>query len=449
MPDRNRRQDGLLPDVQDMMWAAGIMALLFLSIPGRGMAGPVLSTGTVTIEAVLKMAAEENPEIISARKKWDAAKEKVPQTRSLPDPMFMFVTMKEHLQTRAGPMEEKYAISQKFPFLGKRGLMGEMASGDAVMAHEAYRSKSLEVFSQTTRAYYELFYIDRSIQVNDELADQVRHFARVAERKFATGGQSQTSVFRAQVELAKILNDLITLRQERRSALARLNAILSRPPKEAMIPASPSKFDFNSESEDLMKIAAEHRPEILASKALVEKSEAASSLAVRQFFPDLAIGYERSVIGAGTTNTPFDGKDAEAYTFQINVPLWYNRLAPGLREAKANVAASEALLTNWMNRTAYDVEDGTVKAETASRLVKLYKDTVLPQAEQALKSAQSGYEADRVTFTDLLDSVRMLLRFELENVRYQANFSQTIAELERVLGVPLSAIEKPGGLHEQ
>ena len=156
--------------------------------------------------------------------------------------MLTFVTFKEELQTRAGPLEEKYAIAQKFPFFGKRGLRGKVAENNAVIAEEAYKSKSLSIFSQVTRAYYELFFVDQSIKVNEELADQVRHFARVAERKYATGRQSQASVYRAQVELAKIINDLVTFRQERKSALARLNALLDRSPKEPLKPAEPTEI---------------------------------------------------------------------------------------------------------------------------------------------------------------------------------------------------------------
>lgn len=138
----------------------------------------------------------------------------------------------------------------------------------------------------------------------------------------------------------------------------------------------------------------------------------------------------------------FDGKDAKALSLKINVPLWHNRLAPQVREAKARVASAEALLEDWTNRTIFEVEDLVVKIETAGRLVKLFNDTVLPQAEQALKSSRSGYEADRVRFLDLLDSIRMLLKFELDYYRYEANFEQAKAKLERVLGVPIASVNK-------
>lgn len=403
-----------------------------------------------SISTVLELARTNNPAIHAARKKWEAEKEKIPQMRSFPDPMLTFVTFKEELQTRAGPLEEKYAISQKFPFFGKRGLKGEVAKNIAVIAEEAYKSKSLSIFSQVTRAYYELFFVDQSIKVNEELADQVRHFARVAERKYATGRQSQASVYRAQVELAKIINDLITFRQERKSALARLNSLLDRSPKEPLMPVEPTDLEFKFRSENLFPVAEKYRPEVLAARALIGKNEAAKSVAVREYFPDLVVGYEVSKIGAGTTNAAFDGEDAKALSFKVNVPIWYNRLNPKVRESKARIESAEAMLEDWINQTEFEVEDLVIKAETASRLIKLYKDTVLPQAQQALKSSQSGYEADKVRFLDLLDSIRMLLKFELEFYRYEANLQQVKAELEKVIGIPLAdSLKEIGGVDEK
>jgi len=71
-----------------------------------------------------------------------------------------------------------------------------------------------------------------------------------------------------------------------------------------------------------------------------------------------------------------------------------------------------------------------------------------PQAEEALKSSQRGYEADKVTFLDLLDSVRSFLMFEQEYYRSQADYAQRIVELERVIGVPLNTIQE-GESHDK
>jgi len=408
------------------------------------------NTDALSLSHVIAIANQNNPEIESYRQKWLAAQFAISKSRSFPDPVAQFVKFTDELQTRGGPVEEKYSISQKIPFLGKRGLAGSVAKEDAIIVEQAYKSKSLEIFSNVTGAYYELFYIDKSLLINEELADQVRRFSRVAERKYSIGKSYQANVLRANVELAKILNDVTTLKQKRVSALARLNALLNRPPRENVIPLEPTEFKFHFTVEDLEKIALENRPEIAAAQALVNRSEAQRSLAVRQFFPDLVLSYEVTKIGSGTSTTRFDGKDAKAIGFKVNLPIWVNRLSPGVKEAQAHQAASESMLKDWKNKTLYDVADLATRAETAGRLVKLYENNVLPQANEALKSSQRGYESDHISFLELLDSIRMLLKMQLEYRRSQATFVQTRAKLERVLGLSLTEInQNTGGKNEK
>ena len=73
-------------------------------------------------------ALKNNPEIKASRKRWEAAKEKIPQVRSLPDPKFSYTYFPESIETKNGPQENAYQLSQKFPSFGKPRLRGEVAA---------------------------------------------------------------------------------------------------------------------------------------------------------------------------------------------------------------------------------------------------------------------------------------------------------------------------------
>ncbi len=420
-----------MPDKTILVWL-WVMAL----VPGS-LAADHKAEGKIFFSELSQMVLKDNLSIQAARSQWQAAKERVPQARSWPDPMLGFAVFQEELHTRGGPLEKKISFSQKLPFWGKRTLQGTIEEHKAYMAEQAYRAKSLDVLSRTANAYFELYYLDQAIVVNEELSDQLRSFSRVAERKFSTGRQTQASVYRAQVELAKILNDLMTFKQKRVSMLARLNALLDRPSSTPVMPAASETISNPFNSKELKLSALQNRPELLAARLMVSKSKAVRSLAYRSFFPDLTLGYERSQIGAGAASMAFDGKDAEAFQFQLNLPVWLNRLIPKANEAKALQQSSQALVKDWENRTSADVADVLVRVQTAQRLAAMYQSTVLPQAKEALKSSQRGYEAAHVSFLDLLDSVRSLLTFELDYYRSIADYHQSLAELNRIVGAGL------------
>ncbi len=91
--------------------------------------------------------------------------------------------------------------------------------------------------------------------------------------------------------------------------------------------------------------------------------------------------------------------------------------------------------------TLFGVKDFHFKVQTAERLVKLYRDSIIPQAEQSLKAAEIGYQAGQVDFLNLIDSQRVLLDFNLAYYRSVADFGIDISELERVIGIEL--LRKP------
>jgi cobalt-zinc-cadmium efflux system outer membrane protein len=421
-----------------------LLALMLALAPGlRAQTSVPVSTATITLRQVLATVERDNPELQASRQAWLAAAETPAVAGAFEDPSVTVTKMTEPLETRAGPVEGKVTASQKIPFYGKRGLRREGADLAAEMAHQAFLAKGLEVAARAVRFYYELYFLDRTIAILNEQSGLVDHFARVADKKYASGRGPQAMSFRAQVELAQISNELITAQQERLSRLAALNSVLNRPPRAPIAaPQTPPKPESLPSSETLLAQAVQERPEIRTLRALEGRRSTERRLAIRRYFPDFTIGYEYTQIGGGTTNMPFDGKDAQGFMVGLNIPLWLGKNRAAVREASASEKAANLSLTDAVNRTGYEVEDLSVRAETSARLFKLYEDTVLPVARSAFSSSQSGYEGDQVSFLDLLDSERALLRFELEHERHRADFQIRLAELSRAVGRSLSV---PGG----
>ena len=123
-------------------------------------------------------------------------------------------------------------------------------------------------------------------------------------------------------------------------------------------------------------------------------------------------------------------------TFQVNLPIWRARVKAGVREAEFKQKSAEYAMQQkrlWLERhaqqTLYDLDD-------ARRRRDLYADSLLPKAEQAYQSVQSSYAGggDQVDLLDLLDSVRVLLDFQLERIRARRDIRLARAELEYLLG---------------
>lgn len=103
-------------------------------------------------------ALARNPELVAARKQWEAATNRIAQARSLDDP-----TLSVHLWnfpqtfnvTRAD--NSIFGLSQNFPFPGKLALKGDIASRSAEITEQALRAKERELVARLKQAYYDLF----------------------------------------------------------------------------------------------------------------------------------------------------------------------------------------------------------------------------------------------------------------------------------------------------
>ena len=75
--------------------------------------------------------------------------------------------------------------------------------------------------------------------------------------------------------------------------------------------------------------------------------------------------------------------------------------------------------------------------ETANRSIRLYRQTLLPQAQQALDAANTAYQAAQIDFLSFLDVQRTLLNLRIEEQRALRDYRQHLAQLEQAVGIIL------------
>ena len=116
-----------------------------------------------------------------------------------------------------------------------------------------------------------------------------------------------------------------------------------------------------------------------------------------------------------------------------------------MKAAKKEKEQAAAELRAETAATRLDVKSVGVKLDSARRRVELYRSSVLPQSEAALKVAAAGYEAGTAGFLDLLDSQRTWLQLQMEYYRALARYWSYLAAMERIVGrdlAPASGAQK-------
>jgi outer membrane protein TolC len=81
------------------------------------------------------------------------------------------------------------------------------------------------------------------------------------------------------------------------------------------------------------------------------------------------------------------------------------------------------------------IREAAVRLAAADRQVRLIDSTVLPQIEHAFELTRLAYAAGDGTFTEMLETQRMLLSAQLQRVEARASAARARARLAAAAGV--------------
>ena len=87
-----------------------------------------------------------------------------------------------------------------------------------------------------------------------------------------------------------------------------------------------------------------------------------------------------------------------------------------------------------VQQTYFDVRDQYLKAETAARVLNIYRAGLIPQAANTFKAGLAAYEANKEDFETLLNSFLDVLRLDEEYWRNLLDHETAVAELEQITG---------------
>jgi outer membrane protein TolC len=416
---------------------AGAALLLVGAAAGLGGQTPIPGARSLSLGQVYRTVQTVNPRIAAAGALARAAGERIAPARRPPDPQLQFGLMNRSLPGfgLSDPLGmNQVQLMQMLPFPGKLRMAGEAASAQAEAVRFRAGDVSWDVRARAAMAFYELYQMDRSLQVAGETLRILRDLATTTRTMYAVGEGRQADALRAQVELARMTEDITRMQAERVAAAARLNALLLA---DASAPvASPVRPVFPDTLPPLDSLIAEadrNRPMVQAAQAEVRAADAGARLARREIWPDLQVGVQYG-------QRPMDGETDRMLSlmFGVNLPIFAGSRQLAMRreaEAMREMAASdlEAMRADTRSRVA----ELYASAERARRLGALYSETILPQAGTAVASALAAYRTGSVDFMTLLDNQMTVNAYRQDLYSLEAQRGQALAELEMLLGRPL------------
>src|SRR5439155_2572403 len=348
----------------------------------------------MTLAAIEAAALENHREIRVMTERVALAKAGITPALAVEDPSFSYRAWGTPLLApwNVNQTQHMFMFNQTIPAAGKRELRYEIANQSVDIAEAELEARKVDVAARVRATFYELLRNEDELRLHDEQTALARQAVAAARIKYTVGRVPQQDVLKAQIALTKLAEHLAMFFQDGDLARARLNTLMGRDPANPLEVAgeyaAPGRLPTIAE---LKQIALDHRPDLKAMEAATRQLETKVRMAQRNYKPDVSVGAGYMLMPSGSMNR--NGYMAE---LSFNLP-WLNRSKHDseIREAQSEVNVQRAQLSAQQAVVFQEIQEGLIRANTAARLVEIYRDTLRPQAQATLRAASAAYQTDQ------------------------------------------------------
>lgn len=417
-----------------------IISVLLLLAPEAGAENKHDDHFKQTLMKFIETAKKQNPNLLQAKNKINIYKQIPDQRSSWKDPMLTFGLANLPVDTfsfREQAMTQKQVqLTQEIPFPGKTALRREAADKDVSIVEWNLKELELKIIRQVKESFFELCFINSAIETTEQNKILLKQFVTIAESKYSVGKGIQQDVLKAQVELSKIMDELIELRQLKANETAKLNILMNRLPQAPLqIPHGLTQTNFRFDIKSLQNLAEKNRPFLQGIQSTINKFTITRELAEKEYYPNFQVGIR---YGQRQDSPVQDHPDFVSGFIGVNIPIWFaTKQRKKVAEENYRILTAKDSYNAARNDVFLKIKLILDKEIKSRNLINLIQKGIIPQARQSLESALAGYSVDKVDFLTLIDNQVTLLKWEIKYHRQLTDYEQNLAALEHVVGQPL------------
>jgi len=393
--------------------------------------------GAMTLAEIDAEALVNNSEIRSLSQQSRQAESRVGSAAAVDDPQFGYRAWGTPILEpwNLNQTQHMFMFTQNVPARGKRELKYLIASDDAEIQALFVEAKKREVIGQVHRAFYRLLRTYDQIRLHHDqvaLAEQVINATRI---QYTAGTIPQKDVLQAGLAYTRLTEHLIMFEREADSSRAELNALMGREPDEPLeIQGEYAIVDQLPSQEQLLAVALRNRPELLALEVMQKQRTRKVQLAEKGRNPDYTISAGYMLMPSGSMNR--NGLLAE---FSMSLP-WLNRSKHDSEVLQAQEESAGIVAEYQRQRAAIsrEIREAAIRAESARKIVDLYRTILRPDIQNLAKATTVAYQTNQAELLSILDTQSTSIDAEYAVFDALTEYEQSIADLERAIGAPLS-----------
>ncbi len=398
------------------------------------------------LSRILAFAAVHNPGLRASFHSWQAAREKVSYSGSLPDPQFSFMYFLREIETKVGPQQGKVSFSQMIPSPGKLSAMEQMVLKQAEVKYREFQTAKLTLFRKIRTAYYKYAYLSEAEILVRENIDRLNLLGGVIDTAYRGGKAPYSNYIRIQIGIEKEKERLASLKDSKENMILTLNAMLNRggqsgfpAPRIALTPVFTGEA---LEPEELLSLLKRYNPELTVIDKQIEAAEQGLSLASSSDSSNFMVGADWAITGRSEMNVEDNGKDPVMVMFGLSVPLNRAKYRAMEDEAREKLRAVRKMKHNRENLLLAEARVTLNDLSSARRRIALFRDNLLEKAQQSYDVSRKAFQSGETDFLDMLDNIKLIIEMQLTLAMEKSQQLQKEADLLFMFGEEHSIFEE-------
>lgn len=365
-----------------------------------------LATVDPVADELVAEALQNNVDVTRGQAEVDAAQSRISPARTLPDPSFGYNLQNEGYRWSVGDNESSFVgmmFSQALPFPGKLSLAGRIAESEARQVESALPPRiALSLEARVRRAYYDLLNARAQLALIDERQRTWEQIEGTVRERYAVGLGEQQDLLRTHIELVRLDESRADQEASVTSKLAELNRLVQRPQDTPVdTRAALSDHPDVPPLAQIVSTVLEKSPELAAARDAINTSGLSVDLAKLAFLPDFVVSGGPMLRGSMSPMWQAG--------VGISLPIYFrSRQQKRLDEAQARRRSSEAQQTSLGLELELRTRERVASLTAALRVLKLYRDGVLPLDQLSLDAALASYRTGKVPFVTVLEALNAL-----------------------------------------
>lgn len=390
-----------------------------------------MGSNAQTLEEYFKIAADNNPGLLSQYREFEAALEKVQQVNTLQDPSISFGYFISPVETRVGPQKARFSLTQMFPWFGTLKAQGDAASLIAEAKYQAFLDAKNKLYYEVSAAYFPLYELREWMKIEERNIAILESYKTISNSKFKNGNGTLIDVLRVDIILKEAKTNLGILNKKERPLLASFNKLLNRDEVEPVIIADtieiePMPLDYVKDS-----LVVDH-PLLNSLDLKVKAGEASERAAIKQGLPKFGVGLDYVMVDERTDMAlPDNGKDALMPMVTVSLPIFRGKYKAAVKEAQLMQESYSLQKTEIANSLNSNYEMALFEIRLQTDLITLFDDQI-KESEQALNLLFTSYGNSGKDFEEVLRMQQQLLKYDKLKTTALSQYRIALAKLNYI-----------------